>query len=61
MKGVEAVEDGALTEGAGVALCAFAAWLRGEAADAAQLQPAYHRLSQAQRQRQEKLKESENQ
>ena len=50
-----------LGRAAGVALCAFAAWQRGEAAGAAHLQPAYHRLSQAQRQRQEKLKESENQ
>lgn len=50
-----------LGRAAGIALCARAAFARGDAVSAAQLRPAYHRLSQAQRERQEKLKEAEHQ
>ena len=50
-----------LGRAAGIALCARAVFAQGGAVSAAQLRPAYHRLSQAQRERQEKLKEAEHQ
>lgn len=50
-----------LGRAAGVALAGRALWLSGGAQDAAQLRPAYHRLSQAQRERLEKTKEVEHQ
>ncbi|MEG0804056.1 MAG: tRNA (adenosine(37)-N6)-threonylcarbamoyltransferase complex dimerization subunit type 1 TsaB, partial [Pygmaiobacter sp.] len=43
----------------GVAFAARAAYLRGEAGQGTALVPEYHRLSQAQRERQERLKGSE--
>ena len=46
-----------LGRAAGVALAGRALWLAGGAQDAALLRPAYHRLSQAQRERLEKTKE----
>ena len=48
-----------LGRAAGVALAGLALWQAGGAVPAGDLRPAYHRLSQAQRERQEKLKESE--
>ena len=50
-----------LGRAAGVAFAGRALWLAGCAVPAAQLRPDYHRLSQAQRERMEKMKESENQ
>ena len=44
---------------AGGALAGLARWQAGGAVPAGDLRPAYHRLSQAQRERQQKLKESE--
>lgn len=48
-----------LGRAAGVALAGLALWQAGGAVPAGDLRPAYHRLSQAQRERQQKLKESE--
>ena len=50
-----------LGRAAGVALAGRALWRQGSTQDAAQLRPAYHRLSQAQRERLEKTKEGEHQ
>ena len=50
-----------LGRAAGVALGARVIWSQGGAQDASALRPAYHRLSQAQRERQEKLKEAKHQ
>lgn len=50
-----------LGRAAGVALGARVIWSQGGAQDASALRPAYHRLSQAQREREKKLKEAKHQ